>query len=529
MKYRVVAEKSGRRTKVRSSPDSPAGRHGAAMAPPDYGIDFVDRRPADAGPIRVEPPPLVQRKSRTSTFAGVVEAARSGVSGTGGPLPFLDQIQKSFGAHDVRGIQAHTGTRAARASAAIGAEAYAVGDQVAFAGSPSLHTAAHEAAHVVQQRHGVQLPGGLGRAGDRHERQADAVAATVVQGRSAEPLLDEVTGPSQPGLRARAESQVQLKMPDKGAKQNDAGVWDSFADFPAEVRDLEKLPDLVRARDVAWTPSTRSAILTLIEYAVVEPKTISTVEDIVDAYMGANLGRNPEPSADIDEELVKNRHKEVFPGYFNFGVFTDTIDGYTWEQWPSDKGREQGQADGMIWKMDQSADYIDVGLKEEDISQLTNPARNAIANMPTAKLNPVRAMLVPTGLQFRWLMRAMGGVDKFSILGDSVVTLLATGDGDNKMRQLKNWCLRRWKGDIIEPLQLSPNHVGTHDGHDFGASNHYHLVRSLRSPWTDGDIDEIIDQMMDRGLLDVKDRGLENMRKKASRAKGNELALRLPE
>lgn len=35
---------------------------------------------------------------------------------------------------------------------ATGAEAFATGNHVAFASSPSLHTAAHEAAHVVQQR-----------------------------------------------------------------------------------------------------------------------------------------------------------------------------------------------------------------------------------------------------------------------------------------------------------------------------------------------------------------------------------------
>jgi hypothetical protein len=47
----------------------------------------------------------------------------------------------------------------------MGAEAFATGNHVAFAGTPDLHTAAHEAAHVVQPRSGVQLTGGAGEVG----------------------------------------------------------------------------------------------------------------------------------------------------------------------------------------------------------------------------------------------------------------------------------------------------------------------------------------------------------------------------
>ncbi len=103
-------------------------------------------------------------------------------------------IQRSFGAHDLSAIQAHVGGPAAAASAAMGAEAYATGQHVAFARSPDLHTAAHEAAHVVQQRAGVQLKGGVGEAGDAYERHADQVADLVVQARSAESLLSQYAG-----------------------------------------------------------------------------------------------------------------------------------------------------------------------------------------------------------------------------------------------------------------------------------------------------------------------------------------------
>ena len=116
--------------------------------------------------------------------------AAQGTSGAATTLPFLEQIQRSFGVHDVRGIRAHIGGPAAKASQDMGASAYATGNHVAFRESPDLHTAAHEAAHVVQQRAGVQLEGGVGHAGDAYERNADAVADAVVQGESAAHLLD---------------------------------------------------------------------------------------------------------------------------------------------------------------------------------------------------------------------------------------------------------------------------------------------------------------------------------------------------
>jgi Domain of unknown function (DUF4157) len=123
--------------------------------------------------------------------ADVHAAAAHGISGGAEPLPHLDRVQRAFGTHDVSGIQAHTGAAASAGSRAMGAEGFAAGDHVAFDGAPSLHTAAHEAAHVVQQRAGVHLKGGVGTAGDAYERHADAVADRVVAGDSAQDLLDQ--------------------------------------------------------------------------------------------------------------------------------------------------------------------------------------------------------------------------------------------------------------------------------------------------------------------------------------------------
>jgi Domain of unknown function (DUF4157) len=151
--------------------------------------------------------------------------ARQGVAEASSPLPFQAEIQRSFGPHDVSGIRAQIGGAASSASRAIGAEAYAMGERVAFDRAPDLHTAAHEAAHVVQQRAGVQLDGGVGRVGDAYERNADAVADRVVQGLPAHDLLPGGTGSEahggardvqrKPGTGKGGRTEKIVRLPDK--------------------------------------------------------------------------------------------------------------------------------------------------------------------------------------------------------------------------------------------------------------------------------------------------------------------------
>jgi len=154
-------------------------------------------------------PPVQRAAASPAAGADVHAAAAHGTSEAGTSLPHLDWIQRTFGRHDVGHVRAHVGGAAAEGAAAMGAEAFATGDHVAFARQPDLHTAAHEAAHVVQQRGGVQLKGGVGEVGDPHERHADAVADRVVQGKSTEDLLDQVSGG---GPAASGAGSVQRKI-----------------------------------------------------------------------------------------------------------------------------------------------------------------------------------------------------------------------------------------------------------------------------------------------------------------------------
>jgi len=148
--------------------------------------------------------PVQLRASGAPGTSDPAAVARQGTAGGSSALPHLDQIQASFGsAHDLGGVRAQVGGAATAACDALGATAYAHDGAVGFAGAPDLHTAAHEAAHVVQQRGGVHLKGAVSEVGDAYEQHADAVADRVVRGESAAPLLAGFAGGAPSGAVQR--------------------------------------------------------------------------------------------------------------------------------------------------------------------------------------------------------------------------------------------------------------------------------------------------------------------------------------
>jgi hypothetical protein len=214
---------SGGKPGVKTRVESRYGGVQRARAPsPTYGHLSLVPGPVmpenvfDTFALHLDP---VQRVAEATALgltdpAAVHAAAARGTSGPATTLPHADAIQRSFGPdHDVSGIQAHVGGGAATAATAIGARAYATGNRVAFASAPDLHTAAHEAAHIVQQRGGVQLAGGVGQAGDPYEQHADAVADAVVAGRSAAELL---TGGRSGGATDAVQRKPEPEVPSRG-------------------------------------------------------------------------------------------------------------------------------------------------------------------------------------------------------------------------------------------------------------------------------------------------------------------------
>lgn len=79
------------------------------------------------------------------------DLARAGFAAPARDLPHRAAMERAFG-QPLGHVKAHVGPEAAEASAAMGAEAYTLGAEVAFdRENPAPLTVAHEVAHVVQQ------------------------------------------------------------------------------------------------------------------------------------------------------------------------------------------------------------------------------------------------------------------------------------------------------------------------------------------------------------------------------------------
>ncbi len=110
-------------------------------------------------------------------------------------------------------VQAYIGGPAAAASKQLGAQAYTMGNKIAFQKPPSVELSAHEGTHVVQQQSGkVQLAGEMGKVGDKYEVEADAVGAKVAAGESVQHLLRNYAQRSSLQVQAKAEVSDREKL-----------------------------------------------------------------------------------------------------------------------------------------------------------------------------------------------------------------------------------------------------------------------------------------------------------------------------
>lgn len=128
-----------------------------------------------------------------NTILGVSPAVQHVLHAPGRPLDgaLRSEMERSF-RHDFSRVRVHAGPEATASARAVNALAYTVGEHIVIADG---HTAAgtragrrllaHELAHVVQQHDARFSSGDLTLAGDRYEREADAAAQAVVDGRQA--------------------------------------------------------------------------------------------------------------------------------------------------------------------------------------------------------------------------------------------------------------------------------------------------------------------------------------------------------
>ena len=102
--------------------------------------------------------------------------AQAGFKDQPGALPYRGELEGQLGL-DLSDVQAYSGPNASEANKQLGAEAYALGSNIAFSSpTPNKELVAHEVTHAVQQRHG----GGSSEAAV--EGEADRVASDLASG-----------------------------------------------------------------------------------------------------------------------------------------------------------------------------------------------------------------------------------------------------------------------------------------------------------------------------------------------------------
>lgn len=231
--------------------------------------------------------------------AAIQAAAARGIATPWSVLPHATLIQRRFGHHDISSIRAHTGSVAATSANEMRARAFAAGDHVVLDRSADLRTVAHEAAHVVQQRGGVRLQGGVGAAGDVHERHADQVAAAVIQGRSAEALLDRYAGA------------VQTDAPAAGCIQR----WhDPETGLGSETEDEDEDQDRDQADASAQLAHAVAFERKLGKAAYRDPRSLGAADQMITSMTQAILPDFDEADAEQREKLVDLYGRDAVAG-----------------------------------------------------------------------------------------------------------------------------------------------------------------------------------------------------------------------
>ena len=265
--------------------------------------------PSNRDPVALNTPRDTRRLEGSGghrvDFAGIAPTGPTPRSGH--PLPFLGEIQQSFGRYDVSRARAITGNAGAAEGRRLGAEAFTRGLDVTFASRPSLRTAAHEAAHVIQQLSGSEQIGN--QHADADERQAETVAGRVERGHSSEDLLGANPAggrrpwsgidSSGPRTGASVRSVVQMRrIPPNVRALLTASAGGNGPNFAANAEGVQRLIDAalgeLTAAEQARVRTRRLGGLTDVQFNALSPRQqrVRGAEAIVAEFSGLRVRRS---------------------------------------------------------------------------------------------------------------------------------------------------------------------------------------------------------------------------------------------
>jgi hypothetical protein len=181
-------------------------------------------------PSRSEDDEMIQFFGGAGNVEGAEVAAAAGARSHQSDLPYRSQLESSFGVN-LGHIRAHSGSTASKACDAVGADAYATGNDVVFGSSnPSLSLVAHEVAHTFQQGgSGLKKYAKVGARGDSYEQQADQAAASVMAGQKVD--VGALSGNGAPQIQ-RAEPGTAAQPAPAAAP---SGPWTAPPEIPPRM------------------------------------------------------------------------------------------------------------------------------------------------------------------------------------------------------------------------------------------------------------------------------------------------------
>ena len=267
---------------------------------------------ADGGAQDVQ---LKQGAGARPSNAELLDAAADGASTSGDAVPFAQEMEALLGV-DFSSTRAHIGAEAETACEEMGAQAYTYGENVVFReANPSKEIVAHELTHVVQQRQGVQLTGGVGQVGDAYEQQAEQAergVAPSMEGPQTSATLAVQTKEATPRAQEEAESTVSLET--RVAANKAKGYQARVVPLARQVLGLGESSEIdeefVEAL-LEWQPGTKTGVLdhaTLLAMAPQFVEALDVLDEAKDFYA------NPFDGTKKDERGHSERKKEQETG-----------------------------------------------------------------------------------------------------------------------------------------------------------------------------------------------------------------------
>jgi hypothetical protein len=186
MSHHTPGGKANLKRKQASHMEAPDTGTGAALAPPRYGVDFVDgalTAAAASAPVQRQPDPEEDKDLRQAKFNAAASATETHATPNRTGLPdTLKAGVESLSGMDLSDVRVHGNSSK---PAQLNALAYTQGDDIHVAPGQEKHLA-HEVWHVVQQRQGRVKPtmqsGGVDINDDASlEREADTMGARAAR------------------------------------------------------------------------------------------------------------------------------------------------------------------------------------------------------------------------------------------------------------------------------------------------------------------------------------------------------------